>query len=87
MLIVSQQGSSSVAQPTTTFENVGGGIPSLTALGQAEQSVQRTIPLESGAVANCLRARAALNATDNTICEYAKDSFTIEPDAVDSDRQ
>ena len=81
MLVASQQDSSSVEQPTTTFRNVRGGNPSLTALGQAEHSALRTIPLENGVTAKCLRARAGLNATDNTICEHAKDSFTLEPDA------
>lgn len=81
MLIAYQQDNSSAVRPTTTSENVGGGNPLLTASDQAEQSAQRTIPLENGAVASCLRARASLNATDNTIVEYEKDSFTLEPDA------
>ena len=55
MLVVSQQDSSSVEQPTIISEN--------------------------GDIASCLRARASLNATDNTIVEHEKNSFTIEPDA------
>ena len=42
---------------------------------------QLTIISENGDIANCLRARASLNATDNTIVEHEKDSFTIKPDA------
>ena len=50
-----------------------GGNQSLTASEQPERSVQRIIPYESSSVASCLRARASLNATDNTILEHAKD--------------
>lgn len=60
-------------------ETRGGQL--LTASEQQEQSVLRTIPLESASVASCLRARASLNATDNTIVQYAKESFTDKPDA------
>ena len=81
MLIASQQDNSSAEQLTTTLEKRGGGNQLLTASEQQEQSVQRTIPLESASVASCLRARASLNATDNTIVQYAKESFTNEPDA------
>jgi hypothetical protein len=81
LLIAYQQDNLSVVQPTTTSENVGGGNLLLTASGQAEQYALRTIPLENGAVASCLRARSSLNATDNTIVEHEKDSFTLEPDA------
>jgi hypothetical protein len=79
-LIASQQDNSSAEQPTTTLENVGGGRL-LTASVQAELSVQRTIPLEKSNVANCLRARASLNATDNSIVQYGKESVAIKPDA------
>ena len=48
------------------------------ALGQAERSARLTIQSENGDTANCLRARASLNATDNTIMEYAKEE-PIEP--------
>ena len=51
-----------------------GGGRLLTASVQAELSAQRTIPLEKSNVANCLRARASLNATDNSIVQYGKDS-------------
>lgn len=52
-----------------------GGNQSLTASEQQERSVQRTIPFESSSVASCLRANAALNATDNTIIEHGKDTY------------
>ena len=39
---------------------------------QAEHSARLTIISENGDTANCLRARASLNATDNTIMEYAE---------------
>lgn len=81
MLIASQQDNSSAEQLTTTLEKRGGGNQLLTASEQQERSVLRTIPLESASVASCLRARASLNATDNTIVQYAKESFTNEPDA------
>lgn len=48
-----------------------GGNPSLTVSEELVLSAQRTIPLEKSDVANCLRARASLNATDNTILQYA----------------
>ena len=51
-----------------------GGNQSLTASEQLALSAQRTIPLENGDIANCLRARASLNATDNTIVEHGKDT-------------
>ena len=50
-----------------------GGNQSLTASEELELSAQRIIPYESSSVANYLRARASLNATDNTILEHAKD--------------
>lgn len=49
--------------------------------GQTEHSAQPIIPSESSDIANCLRARAALNATDNSLIEYAKESVTDEPNA------
>lgn len=52
-------------------ETTGGGNPSLTVSEELVLSAQRTIPLEKSDVANCLRARASLNATDNTILQYA----------------
>lgn len=58
---------------------MGGGL--LIALEQAEQYALRTIPLEKSNVANCLRARASLNATDNSIVQYGKESDANEPDA------
>lgn len=54
-------------------DNPGGGN-SLTASDQAVPSVQQTIQYESSSVANCLRANASLNATDNTLIQYAKDT-------------
>lgn len=39
---------------------------------QTEHSARLTIQSENGDTANCLRARASLNATDNTIMEYAE---------------
>ena len=56
----------------TTSEKLGGGRL-LTVSEQPAHSVLRTIPLEKSGIANCLRANSALNATDNTIIEYAKD--------------
>lgn len=81
LLIASRQGSSSAEQPTTTSKNLGGGNPSLTASEELVLSAQRTIPLEKSDVANCLRARASLNATDNTIVEHAKESDSSQPNA------
>ena len=51
-----------------------GGNQSLTVSEEQAHSAQRTIPLEKSDIANCLRARASLNATDNTILEHAKES-------------
>ena len=39
---------------------------------QTEHSARLIIQSENGDTANCLRARASLNATDNTIMEYAE---------------
>ena len=58
-----------------------GGGRLLIVSDQAEHFAHRTIPSERGDIANCLRTNGGLNATDNTICEHAKDSFTPEPDA------
>jgi hypothetical protein len=72
LLIASQLDNSSAEQPIPMLENVGGGRL-LTASEQAERYVLRTIPLEKSNVANCLRARASLNATDNSIVQYGKE--------------
>lgn len=53
----------------------------LTVSERMEHSAQRIIPSESPDIANCLRANAALNATDNSLIEYAKDSIASESDA------
>jgi site-specific DNA-cytosine methylase len=62
-------------------ETTGGGNPSLTVSEELVLSAQRTIPSEKSDVANCLRARASLNATDNTILEHGKDCDSTQPDA------
>ena len=59
----------------------GGGKLQVVSQQDNLSAEQPTIISENGDTANCLRARAGLNATDNTICEHAKDSFTLEPDA------
>jgi hypothetical protein len=41
---------------------------------QAEHFAHRTMPSERGDIANCLRTNGGLNATDNTICEHAKEN-------------
>jgi hypothetical protein len=79
LLIASQLDNSSAEQPIPMLENVGGRL--LTASEQAERYALRTIPLEKSNVANCLRARASLNATDNSIVQYGKERVTNEPDA------
>ena len=45
-----------------------------TASEQTEHSALRIIPSENPDIANCLRARASLNATDNSILEYEKET-------------
>ena len=74
MLIASQQDNSNAEQRIITSGNLGGGNQLLTVSEELGHSVQRTIPYESSSVANCLRARASLNATDNTILQYAKEN-------------
>ncbi len=71
LLIASPQDSSSVERPTTILKNLGWENPSLTVSEELVLSAQRTIPLEKSDIANCLRARESLNATDNTILQYA----------------
>ena len=56
-------------------DNSGGG-KLLIVSEQKEVCVQQTIPYESSSVASCLRARASINATDNTILQYEKEGFT-----------
>lgn len=71
LLIASRQDNSNAEQRIITSVNLGGG-QSLTVSEELEHSAQRTIPLEKSDIANCLRARSSLNATDNTILEHAK---------------
>lgn len=80
MLIASRQDNSSAEQRIITSVNLGGD-QSLTVSEELAHSAQRTIPLEKSDIANCLRARASLNATDNTILEHAKDCDSSQPDA------
>ena len=52
----------------------GGRVIALpTASGQTERSVLPITPSERPDIASCLRANGSLNATDNTLIEYAKD--------------
>ena len=53
----------------------------LTASGQTELSAQPIIPSEKPDIANCLRAKGTLNATDNSLLEYEKTSDSYEPNA------
>jgi hypothetical protein len=49
----------------------GGGKLLIASRQDNSSAGQPTIISENGDTANCLRARASLNATDNTIMEYA----------------
>jgi hypothetical protein len=49
-----------------------GGGRLLIVSDQAEHFAHRTIPSERGDIANCLRTNGGLNATDNTIVNYAE---------------
>lgn len=50
----------------------GGGKLQVVSQQDNLSAEQPTIISENGDTANCLRARASLNATDNTIMEYAE---------------
>ena len=62
-------------------DNPGGGRLLIASQQGSSSAEQRIITSESGDVANCLMARASLNATDNTILEHAKDCDSAQPDA------
>ena len=63
------------------MENNTGGGRLLIASERMEHSAQPIIPSEKPDIANCLRAKGALSATDNSLLEYEKTSDSYEPNA------
>lgn len=54
----------------------GGGRLLIVSQHGSSSAEPQIITLEKGGIANCLRSNGGLNATDNTIVQYAKECVT-----------
>ena len=74
-----EKGTGFIWRPKDVENNTGGRL--LIASERMEHSVRQIIPSEKPDIANCLRAKGTLNATDNSLIVYEETSDTHESNA------